>query len=115
MNFFRVKEKYNNMSLPVKAALWYTLCNVINKGIALVSTPIFTRILTEEQYGTFAIFQSWFSILIIFTSLNVFQGGYQKGLILYKKDEMNFTSSQLGLTTIITAIWFIIYILKIDY
>ena len=69
MNFFRVKEKYNNMSLPVKAALWYTLCNVINKGIALVSTPIFTRILTEEQYGTFAIFQSWFSILIIFTSL----------------------------------------------
>ena len=115
MNFFRVKEKYNNMSLPVKAALWYTLCNVINKGIALVSTPIFTRILTEEQYGTFAIFQSWFSILIIFTSLNVFQGGYQKGLILYKKDEMNFTSSQLGLTTIITAIWFIIYILKIDF
>lgn len=99
MNIGVLKEKYKRMSIPVKASLWYTVCNVINKGIALLSTPIFTRILTEEQYGTFAIFQLWFSILIIFTSLNVFLGGYQKGLILYKNDIKRFTSSQLGLTT----------------
>ena len=73
-----LRKKYKQMSIPVKASLWYTICNVINKSIALLSTPIFTRILTEEQYGTFTIFQSWFSILIIFTSLNVFLGGYQK-------------------------------------
>lgn len=91
------------------------VCNVMNKGIALLTTPIFTRIMTEEQYGTFSVFQSWFSILIIFTSLNIFLGGYQKGLILYKNDIRRFTSSQLGLTTTITVFAFVLYILNIPF
>lgn len=113
MNITTIKEKYKAISLPVKASLWYTICNVINKGLALLSTPIFTRIMTEEQYGTFSVFQSWYSILIIFTSLNVFLGGYQKGLILYQNDIRRFTSSQLGLTTTITVIVFGLYLLNI--
>lgn len=115
MNIALIKEKYKNMSIPVKAAIWYTICNFINKGISLISTPIFTRILTEEQYGTFAIFQSWYNILIIFTSLNIFLGGYTKGLLLYKNDKERFTSSQLSLTTIITLFYFIVFLLNVDF
>ncbi len=111
----KIISKYNDMSKPVKAALWYTICNFINKGIALLSTPIFTRILTEEQYGTFAIFQSWFNILIIFTSLNIFLSGYTKGLLLYKDDTDGFTSSQLSLTTCITLIFGVVYLINIDF
>lgn len=108
-------NKYNNLSKPVKAALWYTICNFVNKGIYLLVTPIFTRILTEEQYGTFSIFQSWFNILIIFTSLNIFMSGYVKGLLLYKNDKEGFTSSQLSLTTLITLIFFGVYLINIDF
>lgn len=111
----KIIEKYKQLSLPIKASLWYMVCNVINKGIALLTTPIFTRIMTEEQYGTFSVFQSWFSILIIFTSLNIFLSGYQKGLILYKNDIRRFTSSQLGLTTTITVFAFVLYILNIPF
>lgn len=68
--------KYKNLAAPVKASLWYTVGSVINKGIALFLTPVFTRILTTAQYGAFSISQSWVSILIIFTSLNIFLGGY---------------------------------------
>ena len=108
-------NKYSNLSKPVKAAFWYTICNFINKGIALLATPIFTRILTEEQYGTFSIFQSWFNILIIFTSLNIFLSGYIKGLLLYKDDKDGFTSSQLSLTTLITLIFFGVYLINVDF
>lgn len=111
----KILTKYNNASPPVRAAFWYTVCNVLNKGLALLSTPIFTRILTEEQYGDFAIFHSWYSILIIFTSLNIFMGGYTKGLLKFKDDIDGFTSSQLGLTTIITFFWGIIYLLDIPF
>ena len=110
-----LKKKYENLSIPVKAAFWYTICNIVNKGIALISTPIFTRILSEEQYGTFAVFQSWFSILIIFTSLNVFLNGYQKGLLKYKDNIDEFTSSQLGFTTTITIIFIVIYCSNIKF
>mgnify|MGYP000136374624 FL=1 len=104
-------EKYKKLSLPVKASLWYTICSVINKGIALISTPIFTRVMTAEQYGKFTIFQSWYAILVIFTSLNIYLGGYQKGLILFKEDKDRFTASQLGLIITITCIFGIIYLL----
>lgn len=108
----KLLNKYNKISEPVKASIWYTICNVINKGIALLSTPIFTRVMTEEQYGTFTIFQSWYSIIFIFTSLNIFLSGYQKGLLLFGNDRKAFTSSQLGLTTTITLFFGIIYLIK---
>lgn len=115
MKIASIKEKYSALSFPVKASLWYTVCNVINKAIALLATPIFTRIMTEEEYGTFAVFQSWYSILIIFTSLNVFLGGYQKGLILYKDDISRFTAAQLGLTTTITILFLAIYFFNVPF
>ena len=108
-------NKYKEMSTPMKAALWYIICNFINKGISLLSTPIFTRIMTEEQYGTFSIFQSWFNILIIFTSLNIYLSSYTKGLIVYEKEQKKFTSSMLSLTTFITLIFFVVYIFNIDF
>lgn len=106
-----ILEKYKQLSLPVKASLWYTICSIINKSMALLSTPIFTRVMSEEQYGQFAIFQSWVSILIIFTSLNIFLSGYQKGLILFKNDIDQFTSAQLGIISTITAGFLIVYLI----
>lgn len=111
----KIIDKYKNMSVPIKAAFWYTICNFINKGISLLATPIFTRIMTEEQYGTFSIFQSWFNILIIFTSLNIYLSSYTKGLILYKNEEKKFTSSLLSLTTMITLVFFIVYLMNVDF
>lgn len=111
----KIHSKYKKLSLQVQASIWYTICNVLNKGIALLSTPFFTRLMTAAEYGKFAIFQSWYSILIIFTSLNIFLGSYQKGMIIYKDKKDKFTSSQLGLTTTLTFIFFIIYILGINF
>lgn len=117
MNLTRNKilNKYKMLPAPVKASLWYTICNIINKGVALLTTPIFTRVMTEEQYGQFAIFQSWVSIFIIFTSLNIFLGGYQKGLLLFENDVARFTSSQLGLIITITSAFLAIYLCAPNY
>lgn len=115
MNIDGLSIKYNALSEPVRASFWYIICNVLNKGISLISTPIFTRILTEEQYGTFAIFQSWYGIILIFTSLNIFLGGYTKGLLLYRDNRDAFTSSLLALTTLLTCIFGIIYLVDAKF
>ena len=111
----KLKLKYNLLSKPAKASIWYAICNVINKGIALFSTPIFTRLLTEDEYGTFTIFQSWYSILLIFSSLNVFLAGYTKGLLLFKDRKEQFTSSLLSLTTLLTCCFGLIYLMFVDF
>ncbi|MCM1131338.1 MAG: oligosaccharide flippase family protein [Anaeroplasma bactoclasticum] len=103
------------MPTPLKSSLWYTICNFFNKGIALLSLPIFTRILSQEEYGTYTIFQSWYSIFVIFASLNIYMSSYSKGLLIYKDDRQRFTSSLLGLTTTITMFLGIIYVSFMDY
>ncbi|NFG58747.1 hypothetical protein FC778_08535 [Clostridium botulinum] len=108
-------KKYNDLSDALKASLWFTICNILNKGIALLATPIFTRIMTTEQYGDYTVFQSWYGILIIFGTFNLFIGAYGKGLIEFDKDKDRYTSSLLGLTTLLTTIMFCIYIINIDF
>ena len=52
----KIKKIYKNMSLPAKASIWYMLCSVLQKGISVITTPIFTRILSTEQYGLVSIY-----------------------------------------------------------
>lgn len=111
----RILDKYNNLSTVARATLWYTVANVLVKGVALLSTPIFTRVMTESEYGTYSIFQSWYGIIIIFTSLNLFLGGYSKGLLKYKDEIDAYTSSSLAMTTFITCCWGIIYLTNIPF
>lgn len=111
----KILDKYNNLSTVARATLWYTVANVLVKGVALLSTPIFTRVMTESEYGTYSIFQSWYGIIIIFTSLNLFLGGYSKGLLKYKDEIDAYTSSSLAMTTFITCCWGIIYLTNIPF
>lgn len=66
--------KYNSLSLPLKASFWFIICSVLQKGIAFIVTPLYTRILTTEQYGVYSVYQSWLSIITIFATLNLSGG-----------------------------------------
>lgn len=106
---------YYKMSEPVKASLWFTFCSIMQKGIALLSTPIFTRLLTTEQFGIYSIYQSWYAIITIFATLNLYCGVYNIGLTKFSHDQNRFTSSIQGLSTTITILLFGIYILNVDF
>lgn len=111
----KLKNRYNKLSIQSKATLWYTIGNVLIKGVSLLSTPIFARVMSQEQYGTYTMFQSWYNIFIIFTSLNLFLGGYTKGLLIYKDKIDEFTSSSLGLDLFLTSIFLLIYLLNAKF
>lgn len=111
----KLNAKYKNLTIVAKATLWYTIANILVKGVALLSTPIFTRVMTEEQYGTFSVFQSWYNIIIIFTSMNIFLGGYTKGLLKYKDYRDQYTSSSLAMTSLITCCWGVVYLANVKF
>ena len=96
----KIFNEYKKLDQTKKAMIWYTFSNVLIKSVALLSTPVFTRLMTTSEFGKFTIFQSWLSILVIITSLNMFQGGYTKGLIAFEDDNDGFTSASLGLVII---------------
>ena len=51
------------MNKTLKASIGYIISNFLLKGIAIITTPIFTRLLTTEDYGYVSNFGAWLSIL----------------------------------------------------
>lgn len=71
MNINRDREKSNNSSQALKAGGWYVISSIVVKSVAFLSIPIFTRLMTTEEFGVVATFVSWCGILSTFTSLNL--------------------------------------------
>ena len=92
-----------------KASFWAFVANIIQRGISILATPVFTRILTTEEYAQYTLYQSWHDIFIIFTSLNVFNYAAYTAMIKFEDDKDGFISSAQTLTTGLTLICFGIY------
>ena len=54
------------MSKPLKAGIWYSASNIMLRSVSIITAPIFTRLLTTEDYGKISNFTSWQNILAIF-------------------------------------------------
>lgn len=107
-------NKYIEMPVTAKASLWYMIGNVTQKGIAFFVVPIYTRVLSSSEYGMYSIFQSWTNILVILATLNLYTGVFTKILVDHKDDRDSYTSCMQGLSTTITAILFIFYLIFQD-
>lgn len=105
---------YKNLSSAVKAAFWFTFSNVIQKTIVFITLPIFTRLMTPEQFGVYNIFYSWLDIMIVFSTFNLTYTCFHNALIKYN-DQKGLTSSFQFLTTITTTIILVIYLLNTSF
>ena len=49
----------------IHSAIWYTISSLIAKGITILLTPIYTRVLTKGEFGQYTNFFSWQNILVL--------------------------------------------------
>ncbi len=71
---------YKKLPLALKASFWFLVSSVLQKGIAFIVTPFYTRLLTTEEYGVYSLYQSWMSIISIFATLNLSAGVFNNVL-----------------------------------
>lgn len=107
----KLKKFYNQISIVKKATIWFLICSILQKGIAFLTTPIFTRLMTTEQYGQYSIYITWFQILTLLTSFRLDYAVFNKGMSKYENNKDLYTSTMQVVTTFITIILFIIYVL----
>jgi len=86
-------------SKVVKAGTWYTLTNFFTIGISFLTLPIFTRLLSTEDYGITSVYSSYLNIFVIVFSLDVV-ASIQRGKFDFKDNYNQFVSSVLFLGTI---------------
>ena len=111
----KIKQKYKNLSIQTKAAFWFTGCNFLQKGISFITVPIFTRMMSTEEYGIYTLYASWYQILLIFTSLYLFNGVYDNAMSKFSNDRDAFTSSIQGLSIMISFVVFAFYLISNQY
>lgn len=110
MNTNGIIEKYKSLPVQVRASFWFLICSFLQKGISMITTPIFTRIMSTSDYGQYGVFNSWMGIVAIITALSLTGGVHAQGLIKYDQERDVFSSSLQGLTVTLLLVWFGIYI-----
>ena len=93
-----------NSEKALKAGAWYVVSSVIVKAIATLSTPIFTRLMTTEEFGMASTFVSWYTLLLPFCTLNLtYSIGRAK--LDYPKTLDKYVGSMQLLSMVVTGIW----------
>ena len=111
----RLLKKYNGISKPAKASLWFVLCSMIQKCVSFLTTPLFTRLMSADDFGVLSTYTSWQSILAIFLTLDLFAGVYNKAMIQYEDDKDGYTSSTLVLSSLLSVTFLIAYMIFHSY
>ena len=86
-----------------RIAIWYLIGDLLVKGLSVITTPIFSRVLTKQQYGDFSKFTSWGSILLIFVTLDL-STSISRAKYDYEKEIDGYISSITAVSTIATAV-----------
>ena len=104
-------RKFRTASPVAKASMALLFANLVLKGLSLISGPIFTRIMSTEQYGIVSTFASWESLLTVIITLNLSAGVFNNGMLDFKEDRDFFQFSLLAVSSGMAVIGFIIFII----
>lgn len=93
----------------IKNGFLYILGGFLLQGINFLTLPIFTRLLSVEDFGMISIYNTWLSICSIFICFQSY-GSIGNAKIIYSEDEFEeYTSNLVLLSTLIFIFWIIIY------
>lgn len=101
--------KITNMSESAKSAIVYTMATLFSRGLAIITVPIFTRIMSTDQIGVVSLYNSWYTMISAVATLSLTSGGYMVALKEYPNERNQYQSSVLTLTSIIAILIALVY------
>lgn len=93
------KER-KKLSLPAKASFFSIGTNVISKGISIIFTSVFTRILLPSEFGEYTAFASWVGIASAISTFELCGSVLYRGMQRWREEYESFLSSALGLLSV---------------
>lgn len=103
--------KMKEMPLGVRASLAYTICSVLQRCFSFITMPLFTRLLSTEQYGQYNVYLSWSSILTIFITLNLASGSFSTAMIKFEDHRKEYIAAIQNITVVLASIFLVVYFL----
>ncbi len=91
----------------ISSGIWFTISNFIVRSIGLITTPIFTRLLSKTEFGDYNNFVTWTGISLVVVSLNL-EASLIRARFDFEKDLKNYVASLIALSTLSTVIWYLL-------
>lgn len=107
----RLIQTFKKASPAAKASIALLGANFVLKGLSLISGPIFTRLMSTEQFGIVSTFGSWQNLLVVIVTLNLSQGVFNNGMMEFREDRDVFQFSLVAVTSVLTLAAFLLYCL----
>ena len=108
-------NKYKLLSVAAKATIAYTLASLFTKGLGIITTPLFTRIMTSAEIGEFSTFSSWYSMISVVATLSLSSGAFSLAMFEYPEERDKYSSSMIGLSSISTLVFVLIYLVNPEF
>ncbi|MDD7516925.1 lipopolysaccharide biosynthesis protein [Ruminococcus flavefaciens] len=106
----KLRSKSNSMSQEAKASVAYTICSVLQKCLSIITMPLFTRLMSTEQYGEMTVYTSWTGLFSIILTFNLAYGSFSPAMLKFEKDREGYVSSIQGICIVLTCIFVAIYL-----
>ena len=94
--------------MVLKSGIWYTVSSFLSRGILFLATPLFTRLLTQEEFGSFGNFSSWLSLAVIVVTLNV-EASLISARYEFEETLDEYLFSALTLSTVSAITWTVLF------
>ena len=78
-------RRYEGLSVGAKAAIWFTACNALNRGINFITMPFLTRAMPDAQYGVVTVYNSWLAIILAVVALNIYGSCFNTAMMKYEE------------------------------
>lgn len=91
-----------------KASIAFLFSNVVTSGIAYITIPFYTRILTSQEYGQVSVFLTWTHIFGIVAMFCLSMGVFNNGMIDYPDARDSYSFSMLVLSNLFTIIFSVV-------
>ena len=91
----------------LKSGVWYTISNFLTRSIGLITTPIFARLLTKQDFGVYNNYTSWLSVLTIIVTMHI-ECTFISARFDFESDFDEYVFSTLCLSTFSALLWILI-------
>lgn len=101
-------KRIKNLPQGIRASIAFFFANIITKGIAYITTPLYTRFLTTEEYGQVQIFLTWVNVFGTIAMFCLSAGVFNNGMIDHPTERNEYSYSMLILSNLITIGFYIV-------
>ncbi len=108
-------NKFKSMPESAKASVAYAGCSILNRSMSFITLPLFTSLLTTEQYGQAIIYTSWSVLISVFVSLYLPYGTFSKAMIKFEDDRDGYIASANAVCLLLGCLFLVIYLPLSDW